>query len=78
MSDPIEFEGLRMGRPFDNLCAAISIVQSEILAGDTCLNPDRLFGVYHFKRDGLETVVALLVGMIDEIEELNWKPEGEK
>lgn len=61
-----EFTELRMNSPMDNLTAAIGIIQTEILAGDTGLDPDVLFGADHFNRTraGLEAAVALLAPIV--------------
>lgn len=48
MRDDFKFTALRMGKPWDNLAAAIGIIQTEILAGDTRLRPEVVFGQHHF------------------------------
>lgn len=72
MSDTFQFTPVRMGCPYDNLSAAISIIQAEILASDTGLNPEVMFGNCHLKRAGLEAAVALLIGITDEVENVRW------
>lgn len=73
MSDStFKFTELRMGTPWDNLTAAIGIIQTEILAGETVLKPDVLFGTDRFKHVGLETAVALLVAVVGEVEDVRW------
>lgn len=67
-----EFTEVRLNTPLDNLCTAIGLIQAEILAGDSALNPERLFGCHHFKRTALETAVAMLVAMTGECEDLGW------
>ena len=44
-----EFTEVRLHTPLDNLCTAIGLIQAEILARDSNLNPERLFGQHHFK-----------------------------
>lgn len=67
-----EFTEVRLNTPLDNLCTAIGLIQAEILASDSNLNPERLFGHHHFKRSTLEAAVAMLVAMTGECEDLRW------
>ncbi len=46
-----------------NLSAAISIIQTQILASDTRLLRIAMFGNFHFTPGQLEAAVALLVGL---------------
>jgi len=74
--DKFEFKPVRLHTPHDNLCAAIGLIQAQILAGDTDLVPEVMFGSYHFPRSALETAVAMLVAMVGEAEDLRWHPES--
>lgn len=67
-----QFTPLRMNTPLDNLTAAISIIQTQILASDNDLKPDVLFGQWHFTTDQMQVAVALLVEMMGPVEELRW------
>lgn len=71
-----EFKEVRLHTPLENLCNAIGIIQSQILAIDSELNPTSVFGNSYFKTGSLETAVALLVAIISEAESLRWR-EGE-
>lgn len=74
--DPFKFTEVRLNTPLDNLCTAISIIQAEILAGSSDLNPEVMFGDSRFPRLGLEAAVAMLVAMVGETESLRWHPES--
>ena len=67
-----EFTEVRLNSPLDNLCTAIGLIQAEILAGDSNLNPERLFAQSRVKHATLETAVAMLVAMMGECEDLRW------
>lgn len=67
-----KFTELRMHTPNDNLCAAIGLIQSHILAEETELNPDVMFGWSRNDRAALETAVALLAAMTGLSENLRW------
>lgn len=66
------FIELRLGTPHDNLCTAIGLIQSHILAGDSALVPEKMFGNFHFQQAGLEAAVAMLVAIIEDVENLRW------
>lgn len=74
MSGLFEFTELRLNTPSDNICAAVSIIQSHILAADTCAAPEVMFGNRHYRTDDLRTAVALLVPLVDDTERLRWGP----
>lgn len=50
--------------PHDKLCAAISILQSEILARDTALVADKLFPNRHFTTGALEVAEQMLADLL--------------
>lgn len=50
------------------LFAAVSIIQSHILAEDTALNADRLFGNYHMPMPALEVAERLLIDIAPDLE----------
>lgn len=51
----------------DKLLSAISILQMHVLASETALNPEKMFGTYHMPHAGLEGVVHLLCQVWDEL-----------
>lgn len=73
--DSFKFTEIRLNSPHDNLCAAIGLIQAEILAESSDLNPEVMFGSFHFRRAALETAVAMLVAMMGEAEDLRWHSE---
>lgn len=73
--EQFEFKELRMHSPHENLCTAIGLIQTQILAADSDINTEVMFGSYHFRRAGLEAAVAMLVAMIEEVEDLQWRKE---
>ncbi|RWR44973.1 hypothetical protein EOW65_17670 [Sinirhodobacter ferrireducens] len=73
MSDMFKFTPVKMGTPEDNLRFAISILQTHILATDTGLNADVMFGGYRSDRLDLEAVVSMLAALIDVIDSVNWE-----
>ncbi|GAB1364683.1 hypothetical protein MASR1M32_39190 [Rhodobacter sp.] len=76
MSDTFKFTPLHLGTPLDNLSAAISIIQTQILASDTRLIPTAMFGDFHFTTGQLEAAVALLVGLIEPLDGIRWEEDG--
>jgi hypothetical protein len=74
-TETFQFKPLRMHTPLDNLTAAISILQTQILASDTDFNPQVVFGTYTFPTAQMEVAVALLAGIMAEIEDAKWRPE---
>lgn len=75
MIPDFKFTPLRMNTPHDNLCAAISIIQTQIMAADSDFAPQVVFGNYHFSTDQMQAAVALLVAMIGEVEDIRWHPD---
>ncbi|HEY9147518.1 MAG TPA: hypothetical protein VIQ22_00800 [Gammaproteobacteria bacterium] len=76
MSIPeFKFTPVQLNTPLDNLTAAISIIQTQILAVDPELKPEILFGSYNFPTAQMELAVALLVGMLGELEAMQWHDE---
>ncbi|KAA8616257.1 hypothetical protein [Salipiger aestuarii] len=51
--------------PHDKLIAAMSIIQSEILARDSKLVADKMFPRRHFETEGLEMAERLLSEVLD-------------
>ncbi len=78
MSDcTFKFVAPQLGTPLDNLAAAIGIIQAQILAADTEVNTEVMFGPHYFPTEGLQTAVALLVAVLGPVEDLRWRqPEG--
>lgn len=62
--ETFKFTPLRMNTPLDNLTAAISVLQTQILASDTEFNPQVVFGTWSFPTDQMQVAVALLVAML--------------
>lgn len=71
-----EFREVLFNTPHDNLCTAISLIQSHILAGESLLNPESLFGQHRFERADLEAAVAMLVPLTGYLEKVQWEGEG--
>lgn len=76
MSDTFKFTPLRMSTPFYNLTAAIGIIQASIMAEGSEVAPEVTFGRNYFPTEPLETAVALLVGALGPVEELQWRDAG--
>lgn len=53
----------------DKLCIAISIVQQNILAQDSALIPDRLFGPDYMRTGALEMAVRLMCECLGDLED---------
>lgn len=62
-----EFREMKLYEPEENLRQAIGLIQAEILATDTELQPDVLFANLHMPRATLEMAVALLVPLLSEL-----------
>lgn len=73
--EAFEFTELRMNTPLDNLTAALSIIQTQILAADTDCKPETLFGPFHFSTGQLEVAVALLTPLLGPVEDFRWRPQ---
>lgn len=76
MSGAFKFTPLRMHSPEDNLAAAISIIQTSIMAADTDVNAAVMFGNFHFRTDQLQVAVALLVALLAPVDDLQWEDEA--
>lgn len=72
MSEGFQFQEVRLHKPCDNLTAAISIIQSHILAADSPINPKVAFGLFHFTSASLEAAVAMLVALCEPLEHAAW------
>ena len=70
-----EFRDVKLHSPHENICAAVSIIQAHILAEDSTVNAESMFGVNYFKGAGLEVAVAMLVPVIERLEKSEWRPE---
>lgn len=70
-----KFTPLRMGVPLDNLNAAISIIQTQILATGADWNTGVTFGQWHLPTDQMQVAVALLVELMGPVEDLQWAPK---
>lgn len=51
----------------DKACAAIGIIQQHILAMDSCMDPEKMFGNSYLPRSALEQAVVLLLEAIDDL-----------
>lgn len=77
MTEQFKFTEVKLQNLYENLTTAIGLIQTYIIAGDSCLNDEVLFGKGAFYRDKpLSAALALLVPMIDEVDGLVW-PTGE-
>ncbi|SEB51139.1 hypothetical protein [Rhodobacter sp. 24-YEA-8] len=47
--EDFKFRAARLCTPHENLCAAIGLIQTQILANEKRLNPEVMFGLSHFK-----------------------------
>ena len=70
-----EFRDVKLHTPHENLCAAISIIQAHILAEDSTVNAESMFGVNYLRGAGLEVAVAMLVPVIELLEKSEWRSE---
>lgn len=72
--DTYKFTPLRMGTPYDNLAAALGILQSAFLATDHCWDEDIVFGPnkYH-QSHPLQTALALLMPLLATVDEARWE-----
>lgn len=66
---------MKLHSPHENICAAVSIIQAHILADDSTVNAESMFGVHYFKGAGLEVAVAMLVPVIELLEKSEWRSE---
>lgn len=60
--------------PHQRLCAAISIIQREILARDSALIPEKMFGKASMADPALELANSLLVELLPDVEGLEARP----
>lgn len=70
-----EFRDVKLHSPHENICAAVSILQAHILAEDSTMNAESMFGDNYFKGAGLEVAVAMLVPVIEQLEKSKWRSE---
>lgn len=77
MSDAFNFTEVRMCTPLDNLTAAVGMIQSHILASDTHLDAQVMFGRNDLhRRAALEAAVAMLVPLFESVCELKWSRDS--
>ena len=62
---------------FDRICIAISLIQSAILARDTALLPDVMFGSAYMPSLTLEEAERLLRSVVDEVDVMERKAARE-
>ncbi|MAC77565.1 MAG: hypothetical protein CML66_05830 [Rhodobacteraceae bacterium] len=54
--------------PNEKLCAAMSIIQAEILARDSLYIPEKMFQNRFFRTSGLELAEKLLAELLPELD----------
>lgn len=54
----------------DRVVFAISVMQLELMARDTALNPDVMFGNFHFQSTALEEAERQLVSILGDVEQM--------
>jgi len=59
--------GVRSKTPHDKVCTAISILQAHILAADSALIPEKIWGHQYMRALGLEQAVKLLIEVLDDV-----------
>ncbi|EGJ21658.1 hypothetical protein RSWS8N_06230 [Cereibacter sphaeroides WS8N] len=64
-------------RPYYKLCGAISIVQAHILASDTVLDPEKVFGTHHLPIDALELAARELADLLGDLAELEERRQAD-
>lgn len=75
MTELFKFTELRMQDPYENLATAIGLIQSHILASDTAFDVAVVFGGSNYSQSrALQAAVAMLIPLIDEVEDLSWQP----
>jgi hypothetical protein len=69
-----QFTEVKMHTPRDNLAAALGIIQTQLLAYDSKLNREVMFGpVFDFTQGAsLEAAVALLVPLLETVDDKRW------
>lgn len=55
----------------DKLCAAIGILQLQVMASSTDFVPEKMWGGMFFSTSGLEHAINLLVDLVGDIEALD-------
>jgi hypothetical protein len=70
-----KFTEVKMHTPQDNLMAALGIIQTHLLASDSNLKREVMFGpVFDFtERVSLEAAVALLVPLLETVDDKRWE-----
>ncbi|PTE15995.1 hypothetical protein [Pseudogemmobacter blasticus] len=74
--DKFKFTELHLGTPHDNIAAAISIIQTQIMATYSDVDSQTMFGLFHCKTDHLLAAVSLLVPLLGPVEALRWEGRG--
>lgn len=70
--DRFQFRGVQLHTPVDNLFSAIGLIQAQVLAADSGLNPEVVFGSYHARSAPLDVALSLLVPLLDLVEDGKW------
>ena len=73
-----KFAEVHLGTPHDNVCAAISIIQAQILATDSHQSPEVMFGNFYFRTGSLEAAVAMLTPLLEPLETASWKQHSRR
>jgi hypothetical protein len=74
---PCKFREIRLRDPHENIFTALAIIQSHILASDSALNKEALFGPNDYTGQAdLELAVSLLVAAVEEVERLEWSDDA--
>lgn len=53
---------------YDKVCTAMSILQMQILASDSALCSEKLFGPYYMPKEALQAAHDLLSEVLEEVE----------
>ena len=73
MTAPSIFREVRLRDPINNVFAAVAILQSHILASDSSMNREVMWGGDDYTgRTELELAVSLLVAVVAELEHRDW------
>ena len=62
----------RAASPAENVRIALHTVQQRILAAETSLDPDRMFGAWALGWADLEHAAHLLAEALTELDDVNW------
>ncbi|RWR31491.1 hypothetical protein D2T29_10690 [Sinirhodobacter populi] len=62
----------RLETPWENVCAAVSIIQAHVLAQDSVVSGKATFGLDYLPTDGLVTACKLLSELFGMLEEAKW------